>query len=106
LAASPPNDCVPRLGRLWPSTWRKSRWPTFSIVLAPRIWIGAALSAARVPVVRVPVTMMSVAVASGGAPGSAIGAGAACGAAWARPGSANTIAEVANKTVFMDFPRI
>jgi hypothetical protein len=33
-------------------------------------------------------------------------AGAPCGTAWARPGSASTIADVTNNMVFMDFPRI
>jgi hypothetical protein len=76
-AVLPPKAWKLSDGSDWASTWVRSCWPTDWNAALPMIWIGAALSAARVPVVRVPVTMISVLVAGASVAGaSSAGAGA------------------------------
>ena len=59
LAVSPPKAWKLSEGRLCASTCVRSCWPTACMACVPTTCTGAALSAARMPVTRVPVTMMS-----------------------------------------------
>jgi hypothetical protein len=104
-----PNDCAWIDGRFCARLWIRSGEPVRFNASLPRIWIGAGLSAARMPVVRVPVTMMSApplsatcgsAGAGAGAAGSAGVAAGAAGSAAANTGAAHVLAQAsANKDI-------
>ncbi len=65
-AVSPPKAWALNDGTFWARAWIMSGWPVFLRTSLPRTVIGAGLSTAFMPVVRVPVTMTASSSATSG----------------------------------------